>query len=197
MIFIGFLIGFMGYLPPGNINLTVVQMSIGRSKDRLWYFILFAAVMEFIYCFGSLTGLKFLVEKPDWVTAMKWSSVIVFGVLGILSFVQKVKDPSKLSSGIGKGIIIAILNPLQIPFWLIWGVYVMQNSWVQPNHVSIIIFSIITAAGSFTILWLYSVVGRKLEDTLIAHQRAMNVIIGIVFIGLAVIELVKLLYPRG
>ena len=187
----------MGYLPPGNINLTVVQMSIGRAKNHLWYFIFFAALMEFVYCFGSLTGLKFLVEKPDWVIAMKWSSVIVFTVLGILSFVQKIKDPEKRSSGIGKGMIIAILNPLQIPFWLIWGVYVMQNNWVQPDHVSIIIFSIITAAGSLTILWLYSVVGRKLEDTLIAHQRAMNVVIGCVFIVLAAMELVKLVQSQN
>ena len=197
MIFIGFLIGFMGYLPPGNINLTVVQMSIRRSKDHLWYFIFFATLMEFIYCFGSLTGLKFLVEKPDWVIAMKWSSVVVFTVLGVLSFLQKVKEHGKRSSGIGKGIIIAILNPLQIPFWLIWGVYVMQNKWVQPEHVSIIIFSIITSAGSFTILWLYSVVGRKLEDTLIAHQRTLNVVIGCIFIGLAILELVKLINPKS
>ena len=172
-------------------------MSVGRSKKHLWYYILFAAVMEFIYCFGSLTGLKFLVEMPQWVLAMKWSSVIVFAVLGILSFVQKIKDPAKLSSGIGKGIVIAILNPLQIPFWLIWGVYVMQNSWVQPNHVSIMIFSIITAAGSFTVLWLYSVVGRKLEDTLITHQRTMNVVIGIIFIGLAILELSKLINMKS
>ena len=172
-------------------------MSISKSKNHLWYFIFFAALMEFIYCFGSLTGLKFLVEKPDWVIAMKWSSVIVFTVLGILSFVQKIKDPAKRSSGIGKGMIIAILNPLQIPFWLIWGVYVMQNNWVQPEHVSIILFSIITAAGSFTILWLYSVVGRKLEDKLISHQRTLNVLIGCIFIGLALLELVKLINPKS
>ena len=197
MIFIGFLIGFMGYLPPGNINLTVVQMSISKSKHHhVWYFIFFAASMEFIYCFGSLMGMTLLLGQPGWILALKWSSVVVFTVLGILSFLHKVKDPEKRSSGIRRGIIIAILNPLQIPFWLIWGVYVMHNGWVKPDILSITFFSLITAAGSLTILWLYSVAGRKMEAILNAHQKLMNRVIGSIFIGLAVLELIKLLAPH-
>lgn len=197
MIFIGFLIGFVGYLPPGNINLTVVQMSISKSKHHhVWYFILFAALMEFIYCFGSLMGMKLLLEQQGVILVLKWSSVVVFTVLGILSFIHKVNDPAKPSSGVRRGIIIAILNPLQIPFWLIWGVYVMHNGWVQPDILSITFFSLITAAGSLTILWLYSVAGRKMEDILNAHQKLINRVIGLIFIGLAVIELIKLLHPK-
>lgn len=149
--------------------------------------------MEFIYCFGSLMGMKLLLEKPNWILALKWSSVIVFAVLGILSFLRKVKDPEHRSSGIKRGIIIAILNPLQVPFWLIWGVYVLHNEWVQPTLISITLFSIITAAGAFAILWLYSVAGRKMEDILNRHQKLMNRVIGVIFLALAGIELVKLL----
>jgi uncharacterized membrane protein YdjX (TVP38/TMEM64 family) len=61
--------------------------------------------------------------------------------------------------------------------------------------LSVTFFSIITAAGSFAVLWLYSVAGRKMEATLNAHQQAMHIVIGTIFIGLAVIELVKLLQP--
>jgi threonine/homoserine/homoserine lactone efflux protein len=198
MIFIGFIIGFLGYLPPGNINLTVVQISISRSKGySLWYYVLFAAVMEFVYCFGSLVGLKFLEEQSGWILVMKWSSVVVFMVLGMMSFLARVKDPEKRSTGIRRGIIIAILNPLQIPFWLIWGVYVMQNHWVQPDYLSIIFFSLITASGAFTVLWLYSIAGRKMEAMLNANQKLLNIIIGCIFISLAVLELIKLVHPKS
>lgn len=192
MIFVGFIIGFLGYLPPGNINLTVVQMSIGKSKAHLWYFILFASLMEFLYCFGSLMGMKFLLTQPRFITALQWSSVVVFTILGIVSFLHKIKDPEKRSSGIKRGILIAIFNPLQIPFWLIWGVYVLHNGWVQPTLGSISLFSLITASGSLLILWLYSVAGRKMETTLNAHQLLMHRVIGGIFVGLAVLELVKL-----
>jgi len=193
MIFIGFFIGFMGYIPPGNINLTVVQLSIGKAKQHVWYFILFAGLMEFIYCFGSMVGMKFLLEQPQWVIGLRWSSVVVFTVLGIVTFFQKAKGEGKLTSGIKKGIIIALLNPLQIPFWLIWGVYAMQNGWVQPNYISIMFFSIITATGAMAILTLYAIAGRKMEATLIANQKILNVVIGSIFIGLAAMQLLKLL----
>src|SRR5665213_2532322 len=113
MIFIGFLIGFMGYLPPGNINLTVVQMSIGRPKVHVWYFLLLAAFMEFVYCFGSMVGMKFLLAQPNLITSLRWSSVVVFAILGTLTFFHKAKEPGKRSFGsLRKGIIIAILNPM-------------------------------------------------------------------------------------
>ena len=192
MIFIGFIIGFLGYLPPGNINLTVVQVSISPSRSHRWYFIFFASFMEFLYCFGSMMGMKVLLEQKQLITALKWASVVIFLALGLFTLLAKIKDPDNRSSGLRKGIIVAILNPLQIPFWLIWGVYVLQNNWVQPTTISITLFSLITAAGSLTVLWLYSVLGRKLETSLNKHQRLMTIVIGCFFIGLAGIEFIKL-----
>jgi len=193
MIFIGFIIGFLGYLPPGNINLTVIQMSIGRHRSHLLYFILFASLMEFVYCFGSLMGMKFLLTEPKFILVIRWSSILVFTILGIISFLHRVKEPEHRSSGIRRGMLIALLNPLQVPFWLIWGVYVLHNGWVKPTLISITLFSIITAAGALTILWLYAVAGRKMETILNAHQLLLHRVIGCIFIGLAVLELLKLL----
>ena len=51
---IAFALGFVGYLPLGNINLTVVQLTIEEEKNKWRGFILFAALMEFIYCFGCI-----------------------------------------------------------------------------------------------------------------------------------------------
>ena len=192
MIFIGFLIGFMGYLPPGNINLTVVQMSATRSKNHLWYFILFASLMEFIYCFGSLLGMKYLLTQSSLVLFMQWASVVMFGTLAILSFIQKIKPPGAKPSGVRRGIVIAIVNPLQIPFWLIWGVYVMNNHWVESTYPSIAFFSLITAAGALSILWLYAVAGSKLQSTLSNNQRMVNVSVGVIFSVLAVVQFIKL-----
>jgi len=197
MIFIGFIIGFLGYLPPGNINLTVVQMSIGRSRGHVWHFILFAALMEFIYCFSSLMGMKVLLAQPQWIIALRWASVVVFTALGILTFFHKARSDAKPSSGLRRGMIIAVLNPLQIPFWLIWGVYAMQSGWVQPDYLSITLFSIITATGTIAILWLYSAAGRKLEAQLNARQRLLNLVIGSILIGLAVMQLVKLVGTKA
>jgi threonine/homoserine/homoserine lactone efflux protein len=197
MIFIGFLIGFLGYLPPGNINLTVVQLSIGQSRWQLFYFLLFASLMEFIYCFGSMAGMRYLMMQTALVLVMQWASVAMFTLLAILSFTARKKAPGTRPSGVKRGIVIAIFNPLQIPFWLVWGVYVLNNHWVQPGYLSIVLFSLITASGAFSILWLYAVAGKKLETILAANQRAMNVTIGCIFILLALLQLPKLLHLKS
>lgn len=197
MIFVGFLIGFLGYLPPGNINLTIVQMSANGVKGKLWYFLFFATFMEFVYCFASMAGMKFLLTEPALVLFMQWASVAMFSILALLSFTQKIKEPGVAKPSVRRGLVIAVLNPLQVPFWLIWGVYVFNNHWVQPTYFSITLFSIITASGAFTVLWLYAVAGRKMQNLLSNNQRTVNVVIGCVFIMLALFQLPKLIHPVG
>ena len=141
----GFLLGFVGYLPPGNINLTVVQISVSGSRNKYGLFILFAAFMEFIYCFGCLYGMDRLIQQPQLILFLNWSAVIIFLFLGtsIILIANKTDSSESSSPSIKKGILIALLNPLQVPFWLVWGVYVFQNHLVKSHTVSIALFSLI------------------------------------------------------
>ncbi len=79
----GFVLGFVGYLPLGNINLTVVQMSVSHSKKNWQMFILFAALMEFIYCFGCLYGMDQLLQQQQLMVYLGWSAVVIFLLLGL------------------------------------------------------------------------------------------------------------------
>jgi len=190
LFFIAFTLGFVGYLPLGNINLTVVQMSVGEEKRRWQAFILFAALMEFIYCFGCLYGMQMLLKQPQLITALSWSAVVIFFLLGIFSFLHK---PTEHSSGVKRGILIAILNPLQVPFWLVWGVYVMQNGWVKQEALSIAMFSFVCALGTIAVLYTYAIAGKKLVEKLNVNKILLNRFIGSLLIILAVYQTVKLL----
>lgn len=194
---IAFTLGFVGYLPLGNINLTVVQMSVGEEKRRWQAFILFAALMEFIYCFGSLSGMQMLRQDTQLVFALNWSAVVIFFVLGFISILHKENPEGKktlLSSYIKRGVLIAILNPLQIPFWLIWGVYVMENGWVKNSYNSIALFSFVCALGTIAVLYMYAVAGKKLVEKLNVNRTVLNRFIGVLLIALAVYQMVKLLH---
>ncbi|MDB5283657.1 MAG: lysine transporter LysE, partial [Bacteroidota bacterium] len=180
MIALGFLLGFIGYIPLGNINLTVVQLSIHESVKKVWAYILLASLMEFIYCLGCLEGMEVLLQKPHWVIALKWAAVVIFFLLGVLSFFHK-EDPEKKSviSGFGRGVFAAIINPLQIPFWLVWGVYLTQNKWLHGELLSLILFAFVTSLGTISILWLYAVGGKKLVLKLKLERKIMDRVIGL------------------
>ena len=192
MLFIvAFTLGFVGYLPLGNINLTVVQMSVSEEKRRWQTFILFAATMEFIYCFGCISGMQRLLAQPQLVIYLSWSSVAIFFLLGVFSFLHK--SGSSLSSGVKRGILIAVFNPLQIPFWMVWGVYVMQNGFVKSELCSIALFSLICAIGTIAVLYMYAVAGKKIVEKLNVNQTLLNRFIGSLLIFLAIYQAVKLL----
>ena len=192
MLFIvAFALGFVGYLPLGNINLTVVQMSVGEEKRKWQAFILFAAIMEFIYCFGCISGMLRLLAQPQLVIYLSWSSVAIFFLLGVFSFLHT--QGSTLSSGVKRGILIAVFNPLQVPFWMVWGVYVMQNGWVKSELGSIALFSLICAIGTVAVLYMYAVAGKKIVEKLNVNQTLLNRFIGSFLIFLAIYQAVKLL----
>jgi threonine/homoserine/homoserine lactone efflux protein len=189
----GFALGFMGYLPPGNINLTVVQLSIHHTNNKLWSFILLATVMEFLYCMGCLTGLDFLMHQPHLVHVLEWSSVFIFAILGLLAFFHH-EDASKVQalSGFGRGVFATIINPLQIPFWLVWGVYLSER--LKGDLSTTAVFAFITSVGTVCILWAYAVGGKKLVEWLKLERKLLDRMIGLLLIGLAVWQLVKLLH---
>lgn len=193
MVLLGFLIGFIGYLPPGNINLTAVQLGISESNKRLWAFIWFAALMEFVYCYGCIWGINMLLQKPDWVHILEWCAVFIFAALGIVSLLPSGSKVSTNFSGVRRGIIVAILNPLQIPFWLVWGVYITQNNWIDGSELSIALFSFITSLGTVAVLYMYAVLGKKLVERLNLNRDILNRIIGVLLLTLAVLQAVKLM----
>ena len=191
----GFLLGFIGYLPPGNINLTVVQMSVSSARSKWRLFILFAALMEFIYCFGCLYGMDRLIHQPQLILFLNWAAVLVFLLLGV-SFIlvgNKADSSKNSSTSIKKGILVAIFNPLQVPFWLIWGVYVFQNHLVTSYAASIALFSFICSLGTITILWFYAAMGKRLVEKMNINHVVLNRFIGSLLILLAVFQTIKLL----
>ncbi len=190
---LGFILGFVGYLPPGNINLTVVQLAISHTKGKLWAFILLATVMEFLYCLGCITGLDLLMQQPNLVVVLQWSAVVIFTALGLLSFFHN-EDAVKIPalSGFGRGVFATIINPLQVPFWLVWGVYLSDK--LKDGFLAITIFAIITSIGTACILWIYAVGGKKLVENMKLERKILDRIIGVLLMGLAVLQLFKLLH---
>lgn len=194
MIAIGFFLGFMGYLPVGNINMTVVQLALSETPKRLWAYIGFVALMEFIYCVACLQGLEVLLRNPQWVLILRWAAVFIFSLLGIMAFLHSGDEGKKPAiSGISKGIFIAIFNPLQVPFWLVWGVYLTQNKWLEPTLITTMVFAIITALGTVAVLSLYAVGGKRLVEKMQLEQKVVDRFIGGLFLFLAGWQLFQLL----
>lgn len=196
-IFIGLVVGFLGYLPLGNINLTVVQMALNRPIAHVVRFVLLVALFEFLYCYLCMKGMSWLVTQQELIVFLKWATVVVFGILGIMALYQGVKQWKghvvSTEHIMRKGILIAILNPFQIPFWIVWGLYLLQDNIINKNEPYLFIFALFTSIGTIGVLTMYGYLGKYLVERLKINQSALNLFIGVLLLVLALLQAVKLL----
>jgi threonine/homoserine/homoserine lactone efflux protein len=86
MIFLTFFIGafanFIGYIPPGNINLTLVQITVNRGIKQALKFIISFSCVEFFFTYFIMHAAKWLSAQVKLDMVIDWVMVVLFGALG-------------------------------------------------------------------------------------------------------------------
>lgn len=196
-LFLGLIANFTGYIPPGNINLTLVQITINRGMKQALQFIIAFSSVEFFFTFFIMNAAEWLSLQIKLNTIIDWVMVALFGTLATLTWVNRKKAPkAKYSSheSIRYGILLGFINPMQIPFWMIAGTYMITHEWITMGNLSLTIFSLGSAMGAFLCLFLYARFARYIQSKFELSTRAINTGIAILFFGLGAYHVVKQVY---
>lgn len=196
----GMLISFLGTLPPGSLNIAAMQVAIEeRTRNAVW-FALGVALVEVLYVRVSL-------QATDWVTAhravfqvLEWVTATLFVVLAASSFLAargkaREKKSLLLNNTINRfwlGFSMSAINPVQIPFWFIWSAYLLSTHVLQPSAAGYSSYIAGIGLGTMAGLAVFIFCGRGLIIRMNAGRRAVNVVVGLVFLVSAVIEVVRL-----
>ncbi|WP_374951700.1 LysE family translocator [Mucilaginibacter sp.] len=195
--FIGIIANFIGYIPPGNINLTLVQITINRGMKQALQFIIAFSCIEFIFTFVIMLAAKWLSGQVKLDTIIDWVMVVLFGTLGTITWLNRNKPQQTTYSqhaSIKYGILLGFLNPMQIPFWMVTGTYLITHQWIEDGRLALVIFSIGSAGGSFLALFLYAKFAKYLQDRFALSAKAINVGIAVLFFGFAAYHIFKQIY---
>src|SRR6202012_194934 len=196
--FIGLIANFVGYIPPGNINLSLMQLTINRGMKQALQFIIAFSCVEFFFTFFIMHAAKWLSAQVRLDTVIDWVMVVLFGVLGAITWMHRNKPPeSKSYSGhdsIRYGILLGFLNPMQVPFWMITGTYLITHQWIEDGKVALVIFSLGSAAGAFLCLFLYAKFAKYIQSKFALSTRVINTAIAILFFAFAAYHVIKQLY---
>ncbi len=156
---IAFIFSYLGSIPPGAINLSVLQLSFHNNKAAALRFSLAAALVEFPYVLIALQFEGWLTSTPLIVNNIKMVSAIVMITLGVINTIAYFRSsPSPVlnklrESGFRKGLIISILNPLAIPFWIGISAYLHHQQWILINNWEAkVSFAFGVAVGTFGLL---------------------------------------------
>jgi threonine/homoserine/homoserine lactone efflux protein len=192
---LGLFFSFIGSIPPGTINLTCVQLGLERKIAIAWRFAITAAVMEYPYAWIAVEFTEWIISSPVVVENMQLITAIVMTVLGILTLWSSSRPSAftaKLSeSGYLRGVILSLLNPLAIPFWVGTTAYLSSLKWIELStplrlHSYLVGISI----GAFWILIVFTYLARRIV-TQFSQNSWLNKIPGVALIMLGIYAFIQ------
>jgi len=203
---IGVLLNAMGYIPPGNINLTLAQLTINRGMRQAWGFILAFSCIEVFFTFGMMRFARWVSSDVDIdasVNSVRLSTytdtfmIVLLLAMATITWLNRnkvVKPKTQKDSRKGSvllGVILGILNPVQIPFWLFFGNYIILHEWIETDYLSLIIFSLGSGVGSGVALYGYAHFARYIQDKFTLSSRLINKCIAVFLYCLALYLIIK------
>lgn len=201
MLFLTFMVAlvvsFLGYLPPGNINLTAMQLSVNKNLKQAIIFITTFSVFEAIFTYILMRFAAWFAEKKDVLQFLNWVLIVVFLILGTLTWYkgqQNLPQPKEYKKGaaIRAGILLGIFNPIQIPFWAIAGTYLISHNWITTKGLGLHIFALGSGIGAFLCLYLYAKFAQFIQTKFSLSSKIINRGIALVFFSLALITAIRL-----
>lgn len=191
--FIAFTISFLGSIPVGVLNLTIIDIGLRKPFSQVFLFALACALIEYGQGFVALKFSSLFNSNPNLEVYIDIIAIPVFFVLGIIYLRKHGKSLSLKNeiSDFKKGLLLSIVNPLAIPFWVLWATIANNKGWLIMDNFNIAIFTLGISTGTFLTLILYGIAANKIIHKLTFVNKQINRIIGWILIILGIIQVVK------
>ncbi|RZK09764.1 MAG: lysine transporter LysE [Flavobacterium sp.] len=195
--FLGIIFNAIGYIPPGNINLTVVQITITRGLKQAYAFIIAFSAVEVLFTFAIMRFVRWLESEFKFGEVIDLFMILMFTVMGILTWRSRKEMPKADYSNkdsIKYGALLGVLNPMQIPFWLFAGAYLISHEWIETNYLSLTIFSIGSGLGAAITLYGFAHFAQYIQAKFELSSYIVSKSIAFLFFALSAYHIGKLIY---
>ncbi len=193
---VAFIISYLGSIPPGMANVSVMQMAINKHRRAAIFFAISATAVEFVYAGLTVKFQIFLHESTQLEGYFHLITGIALIIVGYLNLRSRSKSENVKSrefvrgrEGFQKGIILGLVNPMTIPFWLVVTSYLRNHELVILKGTAYWMYLGGLSAGTFvlllTVLWLGGKFARISDNQLLVHK-----VPGLLLIGLGIYTLV-------
>ncbi len=193
------IISFAGSIHLGGVNLAVVETTLRRNLSAGILVAIGGSIPEFIYSFLALKGLFFLQKNQAILDLLNFIIIPVFFIIGVFYLIQKQTKKPQNNRSISsknidflKGFSLGMLNPQLLPFWFFMLVY-LSKVFIINSLSSKYAFVLGTGFGAFAVLFLFAYFTKRYQNYFdnILKKYAVNQLMGLVFISLAVLQIFK------
>lgn len=196
---VAFFISYVGSIPPGTINISVMQLAMKKKKRAALFFGLAAAMVEFVYAGLTVQFHIFLNENEVVSLYFKVVTAVALVFLGLFNLRSKSTSSSfnvsieKGREGFLRGALLGFLNPMTIPFWLAITTYLENDRLIDLTGIAYWIYLIGLSTGTYALLVTVVILGSKFtrvsDNDFIVHKvpGIILVVLGIYFLAKLVI----------
>lgn len=193
------LVAFVGFVPPGMINMTALKRSIEANRREAILFVLGAVSIIFIQAFIAVTFAKYLAQNPQIVENLTYAGIVVFLGLAFWFYRQatakvNMKEKKVNRSSYLAGASMSAMNMLGIPFFLGYSTMMEAGGWLTTTAPHNYIFALGAVAGAFLLFFLYILFAEFIQRRLQSVARNINYILSALFLVLAFISLVNVFW---
>jgi threonine/homoserine/homoserine lactone efflux protein len=188
---VAFLATFVGTIPFGPINLSVVSITINKSFQKSFQFSIAASLVEIL---EAAVAISFGVYIQTFIETHSWIQILIFALFIVIgSFLMfrstnpKLVKVKRIKSGaFAKGFFVALANPQALPFWIFVLSVIAQNLKLSFSGVHLIWFLTGVFLGKLAALSLFAYLSNFLRTKLKDSCSLVNKTIGgiLLLIGL-------------
>lgn len=196
--FIGVVFSFIGSIPPGTLNLSVLQLGLEKKVKVALRFALAVAIIEYPYAWIGVQFEYWITSNPLIIDNFQLITAIVMMAIGFLNL-WAAEKPTSFSvkfneSGFRRGIILGILNPMAIPFWIGVTAYLKAMGWLNLSTLWLLHSYVLgTSVGALILLIFFALLAGKLAGY-IKNNRIVKRVPGFTLLALGLYALLKYLF---
>ncbi|WP_290792122.1 LysE family transporter [Flavihumibacter sp. UBA7668] len=188
---ISFFCSIAGSLTPGTINLSVLQSGLNGQAKMGRRMALAAGLMEYFYA-GMAIYFEALINRQigvfTWFKLLAAIILLVLGGAALLPGKTMKKKTAPKTGGFRKGLLLGLLNPLAMPFWISIIAYLKSMDWIRLNNwMEIHLFLLGVSLGVFSLLLGVTYAAEKIQrkgwvqsDLLIQLPSWLMLVLGII-----------------
>lgn len=201
-IFLGLVISIGGIIIPGMLNMTIAKISIKENQKEALNFALGAVVVVLIQSFLGTYFAKFLDANPVFSEGLKKIGTFIFIGLTIVFLIMGInaKKKKEIEVKIDKkrnrffyGMAMSSFNMFAIPWYAITSLMMSSKDLFHYDIISILLFSISAAIGTYFVFYLYAKFFKKIEHKLTFIVQNINFLIAALTGIVAISSLYKIL----
>ena len=184
----GFIFSFVGSIPPGTLNVSVLQLGLEKKIKTALRFALAVSIIEYPYTWIGVQFESLISASPMVVDNFQLIAAIVMTALGIFNLLPSRKTTGfakKFSeSGFRRGIVLSILNPMAIPYWMGFTAYMKAQGWISLTTTGLLHSYVLgTAVGAMALLTVLTFFAQRLAPY-VQGSRWIKIVPGLLLLGL-------------